>query len=105
MGPAYLAHVRRSIHNHSFEEHDKHTEEERRKQADGRGDEGEEDDLGVGEEEEDELLLAQDPKEWKVSCFTHLCCVIMLSVIPCRNKTITPSSVSRISGTKPRRIK
>lgn len=71
VGPAYLAHVKRSIHNHSFEEHDKHIEEERRKAADGR-DMGEEDDLGVGEEEEDESLLALDPKEWKVSSIVKL---------------------------------
>jgi DnaJ family protein C protein 2 len=28
-----------------------------------------EDDLGVGDEEESEELLMQDPKEWKVSHF------------------------------------
>ncbi|KAL5478367.1 ZUO1 [Sanghuangporus weigelae] len=63
-GSAYLAHVRRSIHNHSFEEHDKH-EEERRKRA--KNDEGQanEDDLGVGDEEETLELLTLDPKEWK----------------------------------------
>ena len=67
VGPAYLAHVRRSVHNHAFEEHDKYAEEERkRKEAHANG-ENEEDDLGVGEEEEPEDLLALDPKEWKVS--------------------------------------
>jgi len=64
VGPAYLAHVRRSIHNHSFEEHDKLVEEERRKQA-GDNDDVVEDDLGVGSEDEADHILALDPKEWK----------------------------------------
>ncbi|KII91523.1 hypothetical protein PLICRDRAFT_156668 [Plicaturopsis crispa FD-325 SS-3] len=65
-GPAYLAHVRRAIHNLSFEEHDKHLEEEQKRldALNGVGAAGE-DDLGVGDEEEPEELLAQDPKEWK----------------------------------------
>ena len=65
VGPAYLAHVRRSIHNHSFEEHDKH-EAERRERAKSEEADGNEDDLGVGDEEETPELLALDPKEWKV---------------------------------------
>ena len=65
VGPAYLAHIRRSIHNHTFEEHDKH-EEERRKRAQSDDGEANEDDLGVGDEEETPDLLALDPKEWKV---------------------------------------
>ncbi|PAV17822.1 hypothetical protein PNOK_0630800 [Pyrrhoderma noxium] len=64
VGPAYLAHVRRSLHNHSFEEHDKHEAERRQRQqseeADSIGD-----DLGVGDEEETEELLSLNPKEWK----------------------------------------
>ena len=66
VGPAYLAHVRRSIHNHSFEEHDKHEEERRKRVKNDEGD-ANEDDLGVGDEEEPPELLALDPKEWKVS--------------------------------------
>ncbi|TFK53243.1 DnaJ-domain-containing protein [Heliocybe sulcata] len=64
-GPAYLAHVRRAVHNLSFEEHDKHAEEERKRleALDGNG--GIEDDLGVGDEPEGEDLLSLDPKEWK----------------------------------------
>ncbi|THH12663.1 hypothetical protein EW146_g7492 [Bondarzewia mesenterica] len=65
-GPAYLAHVRRGVHNLSFEEHDKHLEEERKRleALNGNG-ENAEDDLGVGDEEETEDLLTLDPKEWK----------------------------------------
>ncbi|KAI5120390.1 hypothetical protein M0805_000170 [Coniferiporia weirii] len=64
VGPAYLAHVCRSVHNHSFEEHDK-VEAERREREASVGAEGIEDDLGVGEEEENDDLLSLDPKEWK----------------------------------------
>ncbi|KAJ7594094.1 DnaJ domain-containing protein [Mycena floridula] len=66
-GPAYLSHLRLTLHhNNSFEAHDAQTEKERQRQqellnllASG------EDDLGVGDESESEELLAQDPKEWK----------------------------------------
>ncbi|EIN14443.1 DnaJ-domain-containing protein [Punctularia strigosozonata HHB-11173 SS5] len=66
VGPAYLAHVRRTIKNLSFEEHDRLAEEERKRhkallEAGTPG----EDDLGVGDEEESEELLSLDPKEWK----------------------------------------
>ena len=66
-GPAYLAHIRRAVHKLTFEEHDKHAEEESKRLADlnGNGVNGE-DDLGVGDEEETEDLLTLDPKEWKV---------------------------------------
>lgn len=65
-GPAYLAHARRAVHNLSFEEHDKHVEEERKRfeALNGNGLNGE-DDLGVGDEEETLELLTLDPKEWK----------------------------------------
>ncbi|PSS29803.1 hypothetical protein PHLCEN_2v2699 [Hermanssonia centrifuga] len=65
-GPAYLAHVKRAVHNLTFEEHDKHAEEERKRleALHGNGQSGD-DDLGVGEEEEPEDLLTMDPKEWK----------------------------------------
>ncbi|TFY58837.1 hypothetical protein EVG20_g8003 [Dentipellis fragilis] len=65
-GPAYLAHVRRAVHNISFEEHDKHVEAERQRLEglNGSGANGE-DDLGVGDEEESDHLLMLDPKDWK----------------------------------------
>lgn len=70
VGPAYLAHVHRAVHNLSFEEHDKHAEEARKRldELNGVGLNGE-DDLGVGDEEESAELLLQDPKEWKVCGF------------------------------------
>lgn len=66
-GEAYLAHVRRAVHKLTFEEHDKHAEEERKRleALNGTG-ASVEDDLGVGDEEETEDLLLLDPKEWKV---------------------------------------
>ncbi|KAF7975940.1 hypothetical protein HWV62_45466 [Athelia sp. TMB] len=64
-GAAYLAHVRRQVHNLSYEEIDRQAEEERKRLAAANGDDNGEDDLGVGEEEESEELLAQDAKEWK----------------------------------------
>jgi DnaJ family protein C protein 2 len=66
VGPAYLAHVRRVVHDLSFEEHDKHVEEEQKRRRNLEQGADEEDDLGVGDEEEDEDLLSLDPKEWKV---------------------------------------
>jgi hypothetical protein len=58
------------VHNLSFEEHDKHAEEARKRldELNGVGLNGE-DDLGVGDEEESAELLLQDPKEWKVCGF------------------------------------
>lgn len=64
-GHAYLGHVRRAIHKLSFEEHDKHAEEERKRLQALDGEGGIEDDLGVGDEPETEELLSLDPKEWK----------------------------------------
>ncbi|KAL4247777.1 J-protein Zuotin/DnaJC2 [Abortiporus biennis] len=65
-GTAYLGHVRRAVHKLTFEEHDKHVEEEQKRlnALNGNGADGE-DDLGVGDEEENEDLLTLDPKEWK----------------------------------------
>lgn len=59
--------MKRTVHNLTFEEHDKHTEDERKRleALAGAGGQGE-DDLGVGDEEETEDLLTLDPKEWKV---------------------------------------
>ncbi|KAI1790058.1 DnaJ-domain-containing protein [Ganoderma leucocontextum] len=66
VGEAYLAHVRRAVHNLTFEEHDKHAEEERKRLVALNGSGAVvEDDLGVGDEEETEDLLLLDPKEWK----------------------------------------
>lgn len=58
------------MHDLSFEEHDKHVEEveKRRRNLEQEADE---DDLGVGDEEETEDVLSLDPKEWKVSRKTH----------------------------------
>jgi len=66
VGPAYLAHVRRIVHDLSFEEHDRHVEEEQRRRRNLEQEGDDEDDLGVGDEEETEDLLSLDPKEWKV---------------------------------------
>ncbi|PCH37560.1 DnaJ-domain-containing protein [Wolfiporia cocos MD-104 SS10] len=65
-GPAYLAHVKRAVHKLTFEEHDQHAENERKRleALNGTGVNGE-DDLGVGDEEEGDDLLLLDPKEWK----------------------------------------
>ena len=80
-GPAYLAHVKRAVHKLTFEEHDKHLEEEQKRlQAhSGNGVNGE-DDLGVGDEEEDEDLLSLDPKEWKVCRVIERRCASTLSI-------------------------
>lgn len=67
-GPAFLSHLRLSLHHgNSFDAQESHNEKERiRLQeiqsllANG------EDDLGVGDESESEELLSLDPKEWKV---------------------------------------
>lgn len=53
------------MHDLSFEEHDKHVEEEQKRRR-NLEQEADEDDLGVGDEEETEDLLFLDPKEWKV---------------------------------------
>ncbi|PPQ83401.1 hypothetical protein CVT25_003848 [Psilocybe cyanescens] len=67
VGPAYINHLRLSLHHsHSFSSLDKHLAAERDRLAALHGeDNAGEDDLGVGEEEEPEELLALDPKEWK----------------------------------------
>ena len=70
-GSAYLAHVRRALHNLSFDAYDKLIEQDRLRiealRADGLNGE---DDLGVGDEEESPELLLLDPKEWKVCPFS-----------------------------------
>jgi DnaJ homolog subfamily C member 2 len=55
------------VHDPSFEEHDKHVEEEQNRRRNLEQEAGEDDDLGVGDEEETEDILLLDPKEWKVS--------------------------------------
>ena len=66
VGSAYVAHVRRVINNHTFEQHDELAEEQRRLALLNGNGENEEDDLGVGDEPESDDLLLLDPKEWKV---------------------------------------
>ena len=73
VGPAYLAHVRRVVHDLSFEEHDKHVEEEQKRRRNLEQEADEDDDLGVGDEEETEDILLLDPKEWKVSRKLSFC--------------------------------
>ncbi|KAF9483343.1 DnaJ-domain-containing protein [Pholiota conissans] len=67
VGPAYVNHLRLSLHHaHSFSALDKHLEAERERLAAIHGESNAaEDDLGVGSEEEPEELLNLDPKEWK----------------------------------------
>ena len=66
-GSAYLAHVRRTLHNLSFDAYDKLVEQDRlRIEALNADALNGEDDLGVGDEEEAPALLLLDPKEWKV---------------------------------------
>ncbi|KAF9006959.1 DnaJ domain-containing protein [Cyathus striatus] len=67
VGPAYLNHLKLALHHsHSFDALDKHLaeEQERLRSLNGDGN-GQEDDLGVGDEPESEELLSLDPKEWK----------------------------------------
>ena len=102
-GPAYLAHVRRAVYNHTFEEADKHAEEERKRlEALHSNGTGIEDDLGVGDEEETEELLSLDPKEWKVraSAVTLHHHHIHANLRIVRAKITTLSSVSITCGTR-----
>ena len=68
-----MNHLRLSLHHgHNFSALDKHLEAERERLASLHAIANpEEDDLGVGSEDEDEETLNLDPKEWKVSeqCF------------------------------------
>ncbi|KAF8647307.1 hypothetical protein AX16_006769 [Volvariella volvacea WC 439] len=67
VGPAHLNYLRLSTkHDYSFEAFDKYAEEERKRLEElNAGNNGVEDDLGVGDEPETDDLLALDPKEWK----------------------------------------
>lgn len=89
------------MHNLTFEEHDKHTEEERKRLLALNGSGAiVEDDLGVGDEEEPEHLLLLDPKEWKVRIHIslHAPDVDDISATD-RNKIIMPFLASRTCGT------
>lgn len=64
-GPAYLAHVQLTrVYGGDFKKYDAATAAARAAATPTNGD-GADDDLGVGEESEDEGLLSLDPKEWK----------------------------------------
>lgn len=105
-GPAYLAHVKRAVHQLTFDEHDKHAEEERKRweALNGTGVDGE-DDLGVGDEPEDEDLLSLDPKEWKVRTDVALAPHRYSATAVSRNKTTIKSSDSHICGTRQQAIR
>ena len=77
------------MHDLSFEEHDKHVEKEQNRRR-NLEQEADEDDLGVGDEEETEDLLSLDPKEWKVRRKISLLTAVVLCSHLCffRNKTI-----------------
>jgi len=66
-GPSYLGHVRRATSKLTFEQDDAaQAEELARQQAELNGDEAEEEKYrGIGDDEESEELLMQDPKQWK----------------------------------------
>jgi DnaJ family protein C protein 2 len=65
------------VHDLSFEEHDKHVEEVEKRRRNLEQEE-DEDDLGVGDEEETEDILSLDPKEWKVSRKSHFFAAVIL---------------------------
>jgi hypothetical protein len=79
VGPAYLNHLRLTLHHaHSFSDLDKHLEAERDRLFALNGDaSAAEDDLGVGDEEESPVLLSLDPKEWKVFLFFMMKCFML----------------------------
>jgi DnaJ homolog subfamily C member 2 len=79
VGPAYLTHLRVSLHHaYSFSSLDKHLAAERERLAALHGDDmAGEDDLGVGDEEETQELLKLDPKEWKVLSYFHVHLVLI----------------------------
>ena len=81
VGPAYLNHLRVSLHHaYSFSSLDKHLAAERERLAALHGDDAAgEDDLGVGDEEETQELLKSDPKEWKVN-FSHFPAYLALNL-------------------------
>jgi hypothetical protein len=103
VGLGYLAHVRRKVHDLTFEAHDKH-EEERNRLAGGSSPDEIIDDLGVGDEEEDEDLLSLDPKEWKVRPslpFDKTSTLFLTRMMERRNKTTMPSLGCHTSGIRP----
>jgi DnaJ homolog subfamily C member 2 len=68
VGSAYLAHARRTIHKRTLQEDLDELREQQRllEENKANGAFNDEDDLGVGDEEESPELLARDAKEWKV---------------------------------------
>ena len=82
VGPAYLNHLRVSLHHaYSFSSLDKHLAAERERLAALHGDDqAGEDDLGVGDEEETQELLKSDPKEWKVLFKFHIHLALSLTL-------------------------
>lgn len=101
-GPAYLAHVKRTVHKLTFEEHDRHAEEEQKRlHAHNANGANGEDDLGVGDEEETEDLLTLDPKEWKVCFYVDYESDRVSLTIPRRNKIIMLCLDFRTSDTGP----
>ena len=91
------------MHDLSFEEHDKHVEEEQKRRRNLEQEADGEDDLGVGDEEESGELLLLDPKEWKVSRGISLLTAVILSPVLdlFRNKTIMLSLGCRILDIEP----
>jgi DnaJ family protein C protein 2 len=65
VGSAYLAHARRIINKRTHDDDERELEEQRKLKA-AELDVDEEDDLGVGDEDESPELLARDAREWKV---------------------------------------
>ncbi|KDN53524.1 DnaJ-domain-containing protein [Tilletiaria anomala UBC 951] len=62
-GPSYLGHVRRQLNQLSFEQDD--DAEKKRLEAELQANGADEENVDLPDEEEDEDLLARDPKEWK----------------------------------------
>ena len=90
--------MKRAVHQLTFEEHDKHAAEERKRLEALNGTNGNvEDDLGVGDEEETEELLSLDPKEWKV-CIIVIPCILFCTDFdaetrPLRRPWVVPSTI------------
>ncbi|KAG8990954.1 hypothetical protein FRB94_012962 [Tulasnella sp. JGI-2019a] len=65
-GAGYLAHARRTLNQHSFDDEDRLRDEAAARDLENmKGLDGTEDDLGVGDEPEHPDLLLSDPKRWK----------------------------------------
>ncbi|KAG8852479.1 hypothetical protein FRB96_008667 [Tulasnella sp. 330] len=65
-GAGYLAHARRTLNQHSFDDEDRIRNEAAARELENlKALDGGEDDLGVGDEAEHPDLLTSDPKRWK----------------------------------------